>query len=319
MTQGIHHITAIASDAQKTFNFYTNILGLRLVKKTVNQDDVSTYHLFFGDRLGYPGMDLTFFIFRPPIVGKIGNGLVSKISLSVPEESLDFWIDRFKKFDVKHSKITETFGKKRINFYDFDNLHLELVGLSNNGLEINHDIWETNEIVKVNAIRNFYSATLSVSDLGFMDPILKYIYNYEQFHKDDNTYLYKVVDSQRANILEVHAEKSMEIGQNGTGTVHHIAFRAQDEKEQLDLTHKVIELGLQPTQVIDRFYFKSVYFRTPAGILFEIATDGPGFTADENEEDLGKRLALPPFLEGERKAIEDNLPEISFDSIALYA
>lgn len=319
MTQGIHHITAIASDPQKTTDFYTNILGLRLVKKTVNQDDVSAYHLFFGDKMGNPGMDLTFFFFRPALEGKIGNGFVSKISLAVPEESLDFWSERFKRFNIKHDKLTKILGKKRIPFFDVDNLPLELVGLTQAEMEKEPDIWETQEITKENAIRNFYSATLSISDVRLMDPILKHVYNYEQFNKDDNTYLYKVANSTRASILEVYAEKSGEIGESGAGTVHHIAFRAHDEKEQLEFTHKILELGLYPTEVINRFYFKSVYFRTPAGILFEIATDGPGFTADESEKDLGKRLALPPFLEGERDMIEKNLSPISFDSVALYA
>lgn len=319
MTQGIHHITAIASDAQKTFYFYTHILGLRLVKKTVNQDDVSTYHLFFGDKLGHPGMDLTFFIFQPSVPGKNGNGLVTKISLSVPEESLKFWEERFKKYDVKHTNTSEVLGKKRITFFDYDNLQLELVGLASDEIEVNSDIWETPEITKAHAIRNFYSATLSVPDLGYMDSILKHIYEYEQSSRDGETYLYRVANSKRASILEVHADQSAHFGEYGAGTVHHIAFRAKDEAEQLVYTQKVLELGLHPTQVIDRFYFKSVYFRTPAGILFEIATDGPGFTADEKEQDLGKKLALPPFLESGRTVIEKNLPEISFDSITSYA
>ncbi len=318
MTQGIHHITAIASDAQKTINFYTNILGLRLVKRTVNQDDVGTYHLFFGDRLGHPGMDLTFFIFRPTMQGKNGNGLVTKISLTVPEESLDFWSQRFEKFNIKHNKINESFGRKRIGFSDFDDLQLELVGLPEKEIEENADIWETKEITKENAIRSFYSATLSVSDLSFIDPVLKHVYNYEQIHKDGFTYLYKVASSTRANILEVVADKSVDTGVQGAGVVHHIAFRAKDENEQREFTQNALKIGLYPTQVIDRFYFKSVYFRTPAGILFETATDEPGFTADESEDALGERLALPPFLEGEREVIEKNLPPISFDSIALY-
>lgn len=319
MTHGIHHITAIGSDALNTFNFYANILGLRLVKKTVNQDDVSTYHLFFGDRLGQPGMDLTFFIFRPPIPGRTGNGLVSRISLVVPESSLSFWLDRFNEKNVEHEGIAKVLGKKRLRFSDPDNLPLELVGLPENELSKSADVWSTNEVPKPHAIRNFYSATLSISDLGFMDPVLRYVYGYEKIKRDENTYLYKVAQSTRASLIEVHAEKTLAVGENGAGTVHHIAFRAKDEKEQYNFTRKVLELGLYPTQVIDRFYFKSVYFRTPAGILFEIATDGPGFTADEKEEDLGEKLALPPFLEGERKVIEENLPPISFDSVALYA
>lgn len=311
MTSGIHHITAIASDAQENVNFYTKTLGLRLVKKTVNQDDVGTYHLFFGDTLGDPGMDLTFFIFKPSVQGRRGNGLVTNISLAVPENSLPFWQDRFEKLPVKHEDVTERFGKQRIIFFDSDDQQLELVAVPTSELDTESNVWTTPEVSEDHAIRNFYSASLSVISLASVDPILTHVFGYDAVSTEGHDHLYALKESKRANILEVIEQPSAEVGYNAAGTVHHIAFRAKDEAEQLTMRNKVIELGLYPTEVIDRFYFKSVYFRTPAGILFEIATDGPGFTADEKEEDLGKEIALPPFLESEREMIEANLPKIS--------
>ncbi len=311
MTTGIHHITAIASDAVKNVEFYSQHLGLRLVKKTVNQDDVETYHLFFGDKLGHPGMDLTFFIFRPPMQGKNGNGLVTKISLAVPEDSLPFWKKRFETLKIKQKEIITQFGKKRIVFFDSDGQQLELVGISPADLDNASDIWTTKEVTKEQAIRNFYSTTLSVTSQTMISSILLYVFGYTFIEKEDNTFLYEIKNSNRASHLEIKEDPSASQGFNAAGTVHHIAFRAKDEKEQLVMRDKVLELGLYPTEVINRFYFKSVYFRTPAGILFEIATDGPGFTADEKESELGKKLALPPFLENQRKDIELNLPSLN--------
>ncbi len=308
MIKGIHHITAIASDASQTVHFYTKILGLRLVKKTVNQDDVGTYHLFFGDALGHPGMDLTFFIFQPSMQGRRGNGLVTTISLCVPELSLKFWKERFSKLNVNHADIVERFGKKRILFFDGDSQQLEVVGVPDNELE-EGDAW-TKDISKDHAIRNFHAATLSVISRESIEPVLTKVLGFTHAKTEGHIHLYIVKGSNRAHVLEVSETPSAPFGINTAGTVHHIAFRAKDEKEQLLMRERVEQLGLYPTEVIDRFYFKSVYFRTPAGILFEIATDGPGFTADEKEEELGKQLALPPFLEHQRKMIEAHLPPI---------
>ena len=310
MTKGIHHITAIASDAKQTVDFYTKTLGLRLVKKTVNQDDLGTYHLFFGDRFGHPGMDLTFFIFQPAMQGKAGNGLVTKVSFAVSESALDFWQERLNKFKVKHEKIWELFGKQRLVFFDPDGLELELVEVDANELVNSEDIWVTKEVNKEHAIHNFYSATLSVVSNRTIAPILNFVLGYQHASTEGNVEQFSVSSSNRANLIELHEQPSANAGFNAAGTVHHIAFRAKDAKEQLAMRNKVLELGLYPTEVIDRFYFQSVYFRTPAGILFEIATDGPGFTADEKEAELGKKLALPPFLEPQRKTIEANLPKI---------
>jgi glyoxalase family protein len=311
MTKGIHHITAIASDAAKTVQFYTEVLGLRLVKKTVNQDDTKTYHLFFGDKLGHAGMDLTFFIFLPAQQGRAGVGSVTTISFAVPENSLDFWIERFTKMNIKHEGITTRFGKQRISFYDSDMQHLELVGVPENELDTTADIWTTDAVTSDTAIRNFYSAGMTVSNIELIEPVLTYVFGYELQEVAEDTYLYAVSDSQRAHYLEVTIDRTNDRGIQTAGTVHHIAFRAQDKQEQFEFRKNILKLGLYPTEVVDRFYFKSVYFRTPAGILFEIATDGPGFTVDEPVQELGKKLALPPFLENKRPLIEANLPPLS--------
>lgn len=313
MTTGIHHITAIASDAIECLRFYSEILGLRLVKKTVNQDDVSTYHLFFGDTLGHPGMDLTFFIFQPYLQGKPGTGQVTTISLAVLESSLSFWQKRLSKYKVKHSRIFERFGKKRLLLWDADGQQLELVGISDDEDTENNEIWSTKAISKNNAIRHFYSATLSVTNKKIMELIIQYSFGFQHQETEEKTHLYSVSNSQRANFLEI-TEQPMVQGLNAAGTVHHIAFRAKDEAELLSLREKVSEIGLYPTEEIDRFYFKSVYFRTPDGILFEIATDGPGFTADQTEDKLGKTLALPPFLEDQRTEIEANLIQLKINN-----
>lgn len=311
MTKGIHHITAIASDARKNLEFYSKILGLRLVKKTVNQDDVETYHLFFGDTFGHPGMDLTFFIFRPAMRGVRGNGLVTTISLTVAEGSLDFWQKRFQKFAVKHEEISERFGKRRMIFFDGDHQQLELVEDQSEAQKNNTDVWVTAEVDKDHVIHTFHSATLSVVSRAAIEPILLNVFGYRHVATEEHIHLYTLDDSNRAHVIEISEQPSAATGINAAGTVHHIAFRAKDAREQLTMREKVISLGLYPTDVIDRFYFKSVYFRTPSGILFEIATDGPGFTADEDESLLGKKLALPPFLEPHRSAIESGLPTLS--------
>lgn len=311
MTSGIHHITAIASDPQRNLDFYTQILGLRLVKKTVNQDDVLTYHLFYGDRLGHPGMDLTFFTFQPPHPGRNGNGLVTTISLAVPEASLPFWQQRFSQLAVNHQQIAPKFGFPRLKFSDPDQQQLELVGLPASQLDHAADIWTIPEISTDNAIRHFHSATLNVSDLSLVDPILTAVFGYQRLESQDSLHIYQAPQSRRASYLVVHQDKKSGPGITGSGTVHHIAFRTPDAQTQLQLRNKVLELGLRPTEVINRFYFKSVYFRTPAGILFEIATDGPGFTTDEPEASLGISLSLPPFLEAYRADIEAQLPSIT--------
>jgi glyoxalase family protein len=309
--QGIHHITAIGSDPQALADFYTGVLGLRLVKKSVNQDDVSAYHLFFGDRTGEPGMDLTFFTFPGVRRGSPGVGQVTLISLAVPEDAFNFWQARFQEQGVRHEKIQERFGRRRLRFYDPDDQQLELVAVPEPDLDTREaQLWTTAAVGEEQAIRHFHSAHLSAASLGAVEPILIQALGYDRVDQEGQRSLYRLEDQLRSGDLEIEEAPGGQLGINAAGTVHHIAFGARDEDHQLALRERVLGMGLQPTQVIDRYYFKSVYFRIPAGILFEIATMGPGFTADEDEATLGERLALPPFLEDQREAIEAGLPPV---------
>lgn len=306
---GIHHITAISSDAKATYDFYTSILGLRLVKKSVNQDDVQTYHLFFGNRTGTPGMDLTFFPFRGVPPGKQGNGLVTTISFAVPVGSIDFWQQRFEKRNVKHMSPTEVFGKRTLMFFDNDGQRLELVEVEDIDEMYKEHVWATEEITKDQALHAFYSATLSVHAIEAIVPVLN-VFGYKETDVSGNLHHFQLDHTKRAPVLVVDSENIPEPALNGSGTVHHIAFAVDNEQDELRMRNKLVEIGLHPTPVIDRYYFKSVYFRTEAGILFEIATDEPGFTADEEERTLGEKLALPPFLEPYREEIEQELPPL---------
>jgi glyoxalase family protein len=234
---------------------------------------------------------------------------VVTISLAVPHGSLGFWKQRFVELQVKHEDVVERFGVKRLVFYDNDEQKLELV--ESDGM-LADAVW-TKQVPQKYAIRCFYSATLGVVSRAMIDPVLTQVFGYVHVSSEGQTHLYRVNDSPRANFIEVCEEPSSAFGFNAAGTVHHIAFRARDAQEQLLLREQVTALRLYPTEVINRFYFKSVYFRTPAGILFEIATDGPGFTSDEAVESLGEKLSLPPFLEHEREMIEKHLVPIAIE------
>lgn len=306
--KGIHHITAVGSDPVKTIKFYSQILGLRLVKRTVNQDQVEAYHLFFGDRMGEPGMDLTFFTFPGATRGVVGVGQVSLISLAVPAKSLPFWQKRLSDHHVDHEEITTRDGLDRLPLKDFDGLKLELVGLKPEELKsMTGNVWTSKDITKNQAIRCFYSARLAVAYEGIMGLVLTHGLGYIKQGSDGRLSGYALAGKHRARSLEVEEMGQAHDSRSGAGTVHHIAFTVADEAALIGLSNQLRELGLSTTEVIDRYYFKSIYFRTPSGILFELATDGPGFTTDEPEESLGERLSLPPFLESRREQIEAQL------------
>lgn len=307
--QGIHHITAISSDAQQTYDFYSKVLGLRLVKKSVNQDDIETYHLFFGNKIGTPGFDLTFFPFKGVPKGKRGAGQVTRISFAVPAGSLDFWIQRFTELKVKHEDIIQHSGYKRVTFYDFDDQRLELVEVQDIEEQYEQNVWTTPEVAKEHALRCFHGATMAVISEELIKPVLDLLgFKKEEF--ETQHYLYKIPGRINSAFIEVE-ELPLEFGVvNGAGTVHHIAFAVPDDATELKVHDALITIGLRPTHVINRFYFRSVYFMTPAGILCEIATDEPGFAADEDINTLGEKLALPPFIESQRAHIETVLPPL---------
>jgi len=307
--KGIHHITAISSDAQSTYDFYSKVLGLRLVKKSVNQDDVLTYHLFFGNKYGSPGIDITFFPFKGIPKGKRGAGQVTTISFTVPPGSLEFWEKRFTFLKIQHEEIIELFGFRRMLFYDIDEQKLELVEMKTIEEEFEKNSWTTQDVTKENAICCFHGATLTMISDKMITPVLD-VLGYSPVSSEGHKHNYKIPGKESAAYLIIE-DVPLEVNVvNGYGTVHHIAFTVADKTHEEQTRNKLIEIGLHPTQFIDRYYFMSVYFRTPAGILFELATEGPGFTADEEAATLGEKLALPPFLEEQREAIEANLNPI---------
>jgi len=302
---GIHHITAIAGNAQRNYDFYTKVLGLRFVKKTVNFDDPGTYHFYFGDEAGSPGTILTFFPWEGITKGRQGSGMASDIAYSVPENSLGFWKERFEKFNVKVTGSGTRLGEEFLSFEDPDGLPLTLIVPSKDDLR---KPWQTNEVKDDVATRGFHSITLSIRSVPGTARILTDIFDYTLEKQEGNRHRYvthAVDGASRVDILEVPDTPR---AVNAGGTIHHVAFRVKDEDTLMKYRQKVVAYGLNITPKIDRNYFFSLYFREPGGILFELATDNPGFTVDEPLNALGTHLKLPVQYESNRSEIEKILP-----------
>ncbi|CAM3737962.1 ring-cleaving dioxygenase [Flavobacterium chungbukense] len=306
---GLHHITAIAGDAKRNFNFYSNILGLRFIKKTVNFDDPGTYHFYFGDEVGSAGTILTFFPWGEGIQqGRKGSGMATEIGYSVPKGSLDFWQKRFDKYNVIYNKPAEKFGEKYLTFLDPDGLKLELI---ESKTDDNRKAWETEEVKADVATKGFHNITLTLNDIKPTAAILTEIFGYKLIDQDVNRYRYATDAVENAAIVDLVELTDEKRGLNANGTVHHVAFRVKNDEILMHFREKIEDYGLSITPQIDRQYFHSLYFREPGGVLFEIATDNPGFTVDESLEELGKNLKLPAEYESQRKAIEDHLVKIN--------
>jgi len=303
-TTGIHHVTSIASDPQQNVDFYTEVLGLRLVKKTVNFDDKYTYHLYYGDEVGAPGTILTFFPFENGRSGRVGRGQTSATAFVIPEGSVEYWIDRLKSHDVEVDSPRTRFDETVVPFRDHDGQPLELVTGTTD-----IDPWVDGPVPAENAIRGFHSVTLASLNPEQTGEVLETL-GYEPTEQDDDRTRYRA-SGDRAAIVDVRECSDVPQGRQGVGTVHHVAFRAPDEETQLEWRDQLNDSGLQVTPQKDRQYFKSIYFREPGGVLFEIATDEPGFTRDESKAELGTELKLPPWLENERRTLEERLPEIN--------
>ena len=304
---GIHHITAIATSAKKNHEFYTKVLCLRLVKKTVNYDDPTTYHFYYGNEKGDPGTILTFFPWEGIRKGRAGTGQVTAVSFSVPADSMSFWLDRFKKHDVVYNNPSERFGENVLVFLDPDGLKLELV--SHSGKD-DRKPWSANEVPPERGIRGFYDAALTLEGYEATAKLLTDVFGYEKTEEHVNRFRFVNPNGKYANTLDLICLPSGQRGGVAGGSVHHIAFRTANEGDQLRIREKLISLGYNVTPQLDRNYFKSVYFREPGGVLFEIATDAPGFTVDEDLADLGHGLMLPGWLELRRDEIESALPPI---------
>lgn len=306
---GLHHITAIAGDAKRNFNFYSNILGLRFIKKTVNFDDPGTYHFYFGDEVGSAGTILTFFPWGEGIQqGRKGSGMATEIGYSVPKGSLDFWQKRFEQYNVIYNKPAEKFGEKYLTFLDPDGLKLELI---ESKTDDNRKAWETDEVKADVATKGFHNITLTLNDIKPTAAILTEIFGYKLIDQDVNRYRYATDAVENAAIVDLVELVDEKRGLNANGTVHHVAFRVKNDEILMHFREKIEAYGLSITPQIDRQYFHSLYFREPGGVLFEIATDNPGFTVDESLEELGQNLKLPAQYESQRAAIENHLVKIN--------
>ena len=305
---GLHHVTAISSDPQKTVDFYTKILGLRLIKLTVNYDDSSTYHVYFGDEIGHPGSVLTFFPWPGQPRGRKGAGQATATSFSIPQESIPFWQDRLKSHRVSQEATQKRFGETVLSFEDQDRQGLELV--------VNKEVegrtgWTHGPVPREHAIRGFHSVTLWEEVLERTESVLVDTLGFRIVGHEENRFRYEAGKGAAGTIVDIVSRPTAQRGFVSVGTVHHVAFRASDDEHQKALRQEIVKAGLNVTPVIDRNYFHSIYLREHGGVLFEVATDQPGFTIDESPEQLGTRLALPTWLEHSRAEIEKNLPPVS--------
>lgn len=302
---GIHHITALAGDPQRNVDFYTGILGLRLVKKTVNFDDPGVYHLYYGDQGGNPGTILTFFPWPGARRGARGTGQATTTAFSVPSSSLTFWADRLTSFGVDAAQ-SKRFGDDVLSLRDPDGLQLELVA---HGEADGIDPWSDGPVDGKFALRGFHSVALTVQEAGQTAELLGETMGWKVTHESGPRTRF-AVDGPLATRVDLIEKPTEGPGRIAAGTVHHVAFRVADDSDELAWRDRLVEHGHRVTEVRDRQYFHSVYFREPGGVLFELATDPPGFTLDEDVSALGEGLKLPPWLESSRSRIEQTLPSI---------
>jgi glyoxalase family protein len=307
--RGIHHVSAITGNAKQNYDFYTKTLGLRLVKKTINQDDTSVYHLFYADERGNPGTDLTFF--EIPNVGNTypGTNSISATSLRVPtDESLDYWKKRFIKFNVEHDDISNDSGRAILPFRDFEGQRLILVSdENNNGVAGGHP-WDKSPVPKAHGILGLGPIILTVSSYELTAKVLTEILGFrEKGSYGENIHVYETGEGGTGAEVHIVERTDVRPERQGHGSVHHVAFRVEDEEELNKWVSLLKEIRIPNSGLVERYYFRSLYFREPNGILFELATDGPGFEGDEAFEHLGENLALPPYFEDQRDSIEARL------------
>ncbi|WPU92903.1 ring-cleaving dioxygenase [Mucilaginibacter sabulilitoris] len=304
---GIHHITAIAGSAKRNYDFYTRVLGLRLVKKTVNFDDPQTYHLYYGDKFGTPGTILTFFPWEGITAGRRGARQATEIGYSVPEGSLDFWLKRFEVNNVIYNKPAEKFGEQYLTVLDPDGLKLELIVPKTSDKRLP---WETNEVKAENATRGFHNITITTNKIDATAKILTDVFGYKLLEQHVNRFRFVTDAVDNAAIVDLVEVAGEIAGHVAGGSVHHVAFRVKNDQILMEYREKIAGLGLNITEKIDRNYFYSLYFREPGGVLFELATDNPGFSVDEPVDQLGTGLKLPAQYENIREDIEKSLPSL---------
>ena len=307
MISGIHHITCIAGDAQENLDFYVGVLGMRLVKKSVNQDSPDTYHLFFADGDAHPGTDLTFFPWPGMPRGRGGTGLAGEISLAVPVGSLEYWRERLARRGAKTSRIEARRGARAMPLADPHGLALALVETGDPRV---FTPWEKSAVPANRQIMGLHSVRLLERDLRLTSSFLTETLGFKDMGEDGGWHRFGLGDGGSGRHLEIRELPEVPRGQWGVGSMHHVAWRVPDDATEITVRERVALAHRRPTEVIDRFWFKSVYFLEPGGVLFELATDGPGFAVDEEKEALGERLVLPPWLEASRGEIENALPKL---------
>jgi catechol 2,3-dioxygenase-like lactoylglutathione lyase family enzyme len=302
--RGVHHITAIAGDPQRNIDFYTGLLGLRLVKLTVNFDDPETYHLYYGDAQGRPGTILTFFPWPGAPRGQRGSGQATVIAFSIPVGALPFWTDRLVSGNVALDGSGERFGNRLIGFRDPDGLRLELVEARDD-----RQPRTGGGVPAEYAVRGFHSVLLSEEGYERTAAVLDLL-GFRKLQEAGNRFRYQAGEGGPGALVDVECVPDLPPGRVAVGCVHHIAWRAADDREHQAWRQEIAHAGLNVTPIIDRKYFRSIYFREPGGVLFEVATDAPGFAVDEPVERLGSGLVLPPWLEPMRKSLESRLPPV---------
>ncbi len=306
--RGLHHVTAIASDPQRNLDFYAGLLGLRFVKRTVNFDDPGTYHFYFGDGCGTPGTIMTFFPWPGARRGIRGTGQVEATAFAIPPESTGYWMERFKAQHVTAERTSPRFGEDVIRFTDPDGLLIELIASSSLA---SVESWPGSPVAIEHALRGFHSVSVALEGYEGTARLLTDSFGYRLTAESGNRFRFTAKENAApGRIVDLLCLPDTHMGQVAAGSVHHIAFRAKDQAEQLKWREHLVDLGYNVTPVVDRTYFLSIYFREPGGVLFEIATEPPGFTLDEKVEELGSHLRLPPWMESERAQIEKILPPI---------
>lgn len=304
---GIHHVTALADGAQKNLDFYKGILGLRMVKKTINFDAPDVYHLYYGNEVGSPGTIMTFFPYEGLTKGRHGTGQMTVTSFSVSDRSLDYWVRRLKKFKIEHSQPQQRFGDEVfIYFEDVHGLGLELVFNQNDG----RPAFTYGQIPEEHALKGFYGVSLSEEGYERTAGLLQEGLDHKLIGEIGNRFRYSA-SGVPGDFVDVLCTPDAKRGLSGSGTIHHLAFATPSDQKQLEARERLVKLGFNVTPVLDRQYFHSIYFREPGGILFEIATIPPGFAIDEEVSELGESLKLPPWMENSRKRISEGLEPIS--------
>jgi glyoxalase family protein len=304
---GIHHVTAIAGDPQRNVDFYVDVLGLRLVKQTVNFDDPGTYHLYYGDKVGQPGTILTFFPWPGARRGRLGTGQIAAVAFSIPDGALGYWQQRLGEHGLAVDGPQRRFDEEFLTFSDPDGMQLELVAEASGE---NGEPWDDGPVPADYSIRAFHGVTLWEKAYERSAKLLTETLGLEAGDEQGGRYRFRTNSGNPVARVDLVHLPGEEYGWGGAGGVHHIAWRTPDDERQLAWQQTVTEAGLRVTPVMDRQYFRSIYFREPGGVLFEIATDPPGFLRDEPLESLGTELKLPPWLERQRAQIEGHLPRL---------